>query len=204
MSRANANELLDTRGFFCPTPLILVSRRLKRLPPGAKVKVLSDDKGFANDIQDWARATGNRLLRLEERQGCFEAILERGTGFKGQNLWEKISFLALGVKLHIFKILVSLLPFKKPNYLLTFISVPEGLKADEWLKEKGITDYVLLPVPREIYPHCGVVIGTKTKEVAEDIYKLLKSHKFAVEDLHLVDRRKTYPKIELPSEHDRG
>lgn len=67
-------------------------------------------------------------------------------------MWEKIKFISLGIKLHIIQHILDLLPSKKPKYLITFVSIAEGLRADKWLKERGIDDYVLLPVPDEIYP----------------------------------------------------
>ncbi|MGC9007182.1 MAG: sulfurtransferase TusA family protein [Sulfurihydrogenibium sp.] len=188
-------ETVDTRGLFCPLPLTLVSRKLKEIPVGARLKVLADDKAFKKDIEIWSFETGNKLIEFKEENNYYVAIIERGKGFKGESIIDKIKFISLGVKLHFIKHLLDLVPFNKPKYLLTFVSVAEGIRADKFLKEKNINNYIMLPVPKEIYPHCGLVFGFKSKEDALRIYDLLKENKFAVEDIHLIDKEKKYPKI---------
>ncbi|GAB6072173.1 sulfurtransferase TusA family protein [Venenivibrio stagnispumantis] len=190
---------VDTRGLFCPLPLTIVSKNLKEIPVGERLKILADDKAFKKDIEIWAYETGNKLLEFKEENGYYVAIIERGKGFKGENIIDKIKFISLGVKLHFIKHLLDLFPPKKPKYLLTFVSVAEGLRADKWLKEeKNVNNkYILLPVPKEIYPHCGLVFGFLNKEDAINIYNLLKENKFAVEDIHIVDKDKKYPVLKI-------
>lgn len=188
-------ETIDTRGLFCPLPLTFVSRKLKEITVGERLKVLADDKAFKKDIEIWAFETGNKLIEFKEENGYYVAIIERGKGFKGENLWDKIKFISLGVKLHFTKHLLDLIPFNKPKYLITFVSVSEGLRTDKFLKERNINSYIMLPVPKEIYPHCGLVFALKSKEEALKIYNLLKENKFAVEDVHEIDKQKKYPKI---------
>lgn len=191
-------EIVDTRGLFCPLPLTMVSKRLKDIPVGERIKVLADDKAFKKDIEVWSYETGNKLIEFKEENGYYVAIVERGKGFKGENVWDKIKFISLGVKLHIIKHLLDFLPSKKPKYLITFVSVAEGLRANNFLMEKSLNnDYVMLPVPKEIYPHCGLVFGFRSKDDATKIYNLLKESKFAVEDIHMVDKEKKYPKVEV-------
>lgn len=191
-------ETVDTRGLFCPLPLTIVSRKLKDVPVGERIKVLADDKAFKKDIEIWSYETGNKLVEFKEENGYYVAIVERGKGFKGEKIWDKIKFISLGVKLHIIQHLLDLLPSKKPKYLLTFVSVAEGIRANKFLMEKRMnSSYVMLPVPREIYPYCGLVFGFRSKDDAMEIYRFLKENKFAVEDIHIVDREKKYPKIEV-------
>ena len=191
-------QKVDTRGLFCPLPLTLVSRKLKEIPVGEKLMVLADDKAFKKDVEIWCYETGNKLIEFKEENGTYIAIIERRTGFKGENIWDKVKFISLGVKLHIKKHLIDLIPFNKPKYLLTFVSVAEGIRANKFLEGKGLNkDYVMLPVPKEIYPHCGLVFAFKNLEKAKQIYSLLKENKFAVEDIHQIDKAKRYPKVEL-------
>ena len=188
---------VDTRGLFCPLPLTLVSRKLKEIPVGEKLKVLADDKAFKKDVEIWCYETGNKLVEFKEENGTYIAIIERGTGFKGESIWDKIKFVSLGVKLHIKKHLIDIIPFNKPKYLITFVSVAEGIRANNFLREKGLDkNYVMLPVPKEIYPHCGLVFAFKNLDDAKQIYSFLKENKFAVEDIHKIDKNKKYPKVE--------
>jgi len=191
-------KIVDTRGLFCPLPLTIVSKELKNIPVGEKIKVLADDKAFKKDISIWAFETGNKLIEFKEENGNYIAIIERGKGFKGENIIDKLKFIFLGIKLHIKKHLLDIFFTKKPEYLITFVSVAEGLRADKWLKEKKLDrKYVMLPVPKEIYPHCGLVFGVKKEEDAIGLYNLLKENKFAVEDVHIADKKRKYPKLEV-------
>ena len=187
---------LDVRGLFCPLPLTYISRELKNIPVGERLKVIADDKAFGKDVKIWAFESGNKLVELKKENGYYIAIIERGEGFHGESLLEKIKFISVGIKLHILQYLLKLFR-KEPKYLITFVSIPEGFRADKWLKKKGIKDYVVLPVPDEIYPYCGLVFGFKNQKRAIEIYNLLKENNFAVEDIHIVDKERKYPKLEL-------
>lgn len=103
LSANNNIPIIDTRGLFCPLPLTLVSRKLKEIPVGGRLKVLADDKAFKKDIEVWAYETGNKLAEFKEENGYFVVIIERGKGFKGESIIDKIKFISLGVKLHFIK-----------------------------------------------------------------------------------------------------
>ncbi len=184
---------VDTRGMFCPTPLISVSKELKNISVGERLKVLADDKAFKKDIKIWCHDTGNRLISLEEDNGIITAVIERGTGWHGDTLFEKLKFYAIGVKLHLYDYFFRVFRSAGPKYIITFMSIPEGFRAIEFLKEKGVNDFITLPVPDEIYEFCGVVIGFKNKERVVEIYNFLKDNNFGVENIHIVDRERKYP-----------
>ena len=184
---------VDTRGMFCPTPLIFVSKELKNIPVGKRLKVLADDKAFKKDIKIWCHDTGNKLISLEENNGIITAVIERGKGWHGDTMFEKLKFYAIGVKLHMYDYFFRVFKSAGPKYIITFMSIPEGFRAIDFLKEKGIDDFVTLPVPDEIYEFCGVVIGFKSKERAVQVYNFLKDHSFGVENIHIVDRKRKYP-----------
>ncbi len=187
-------ETVDTRGLFCPLPLTLVSRKLKDLPAGEKLMVMADDKAFKKDIEVWSSESGNKLLEFKEENGYYVAIIERGKGFKGEKLIDKAKFIALGVKLHLIKHTIDIIPFKKPKYLITFVSVSEGVRADNFLHQQNIDSYIKLPVPKEIYPHCGIVFGFYKKDKAFETFEYLKKNKYAVEDVYEI-KKGAYPKL---------
>ncbi|NPA17264.1 MAG: DUF3343 domain-containing protein [Aquificae bacterium] len=184
---------VDTRGMFCPTPLIFVSKELKHIPVGSRLKVLADDKAFKKDIKIWCHDTGNKLVSLTENNGVITAVIERGKGWHGDTLFEKLKFYAIGVKLHLYDYFYRVFKSAGPRYIITFMSIPEGFRAIEFLEKQGITDFVTLPVPDEIYEYCGVVIGFRDKNRAVEIFNLLKENKFGVENIHIVDRERKYP-----------
>jgi len=187
---------IDTRGLFCPLPITFVSRKLRHMQEGAHAEIFADDRSFKRDLESWCLETGNRLVDFKEGDGCYRALIQRGSGFHGDALREKIDFLLLGVKVHITQLVTRIIPGLTPKYLITFVSIGEGQRAQRFLKEHEFSNYRLLPVPDEIYPHCGLVFGTINKETALRIFKVLRDASYAVEDIHRIDRAKTYPKLD--------
>lgn len=53
--------ILDTRGFFCPVPVIKTSEALKNLDSGAVVEVISDDPAIEMDLPAWCQSTGHTI-----------------------------------------------------------------------------------------------------------------------------------------------
>jgi len=68
---------LDTRGLFCPMPIIKLAELVKTLKPGARVEILSDDPGIQEDLPAWCKSHGHGLVGLEEdERGDFAGTLE--------------------------------------------------------------------------------------------------------------------------------
>lgn len=188
---------LNLKGLFCPSPLVHLSRELNKIKIGETLKVIADAPNFDKDLKIWCHQTGNKLLSLEKRNNEYIAVIQRGKGWHGDSFLEKVKFYAIGIKLHFIMYLLEIFKQKKPKYLITFISIPEGFRAIEYLEKKGINDFITLPVPNEIYEYCGVVIGFKSKDRVIEIYKLLQSEGFGVQDIHIVDKDKNYPILNI-------
>lgn len=74
----HADISLDLRGLRCPLPLMELGLAMERLQPGQRCAALADDPGLADDLEDWCRATGHRLLRREAVGGAgLSVLLER-------------------------------------------------------------------------------------------------------------------------------
>ncbi len=63
-----ADERLDTLGYFCPMPIIMTSKKIKQLNLGQVLEVLSDDEGIKKDMPAWCQTTGHEMVGLEEEQ----------------------------------------------------------------------------------------------------------------------------------------
>jgi TusA-related sulfurtransferase len=183
---------IDTSGYCCPINLAMVSRKLNGLEIGDTLEIISDDPEFKKQIKTWSYETGNQLIDFKQKDDTCITRLRKGAGFKAETLVENLKFFALGIKLHFIKTLLQIIPLKKIQYLVTFVSVAEGLRAQGWLQEKEIKNYVSLPVPNNITRHCGLVFGFKNKNEAVKIFKLLDEAKFAVEDIYFEDEDKSY------------
>lgn len=188
----NKTTTIDTCGYSCPINLAMVSRKLKSLEIGDTLEVIFDEPEFKKQIKTWSYETGNQLIDFKQQENSCITRLRKGSGFKADTLIENIKFVALGVKLHFIRTLLKIIPLKKIQYLVTFVSVAEGLRAQGWLQEREIKNYITLPVPKDITKHCGLVFGFQNKRDAIKIFKLLDESKFAVEDIYFEDKDKSY------------
>ncbi|CAK7001099.1 FAD-dependent oxidoreductase [Tissierella sp.] len=75
---------LNACGLSCPGPIMQVSEKIKTIDEGDKLEVMSTDPGFINDIAAWCKNTGNILIRTEEGDKKFVALIEKGSKIKGQ------------------------------------------------------------------------------------------------------------------------
>ena len=57
---------LDTRGTYCPRPVIDTDAAMRQLGAGEVLEVLADDVGVKLDLPAWCRMTGNTLLRQQD------------------------------------------------------------------------------------------------------------------------------------------
>jgi len=58
--------ILDARGLICPMPVIRTQDRVKTLPSGAVLEILSTDRGALHDIPAWCRVNGHEVLETEQ------------------------------------------------------------------------------------------------------------------------------------------
>ena len=86
---------------------------------------------------------------------------------EAKSFGEKLFFIATGVRLHAKEFFLRATGlFKRYEYCIAFPSIPEGLKAEKYLKE---FEAVSIPIPDEIFEGCGV--GVLVRE--EDLERLL-------------------------------
>ncbi|WP_457679776.1 DUF3343 domain-containing protein [Thermovibrio sp.] len=91
---------------------------------------------------------------------------------EAKSLTEKVFFIATGVRLHAKEYFLRLTGlFKKYRFCLSFPTIPEGLKAEKYLK--GL-DAVSVPIPDEIFEGCGVGILVKDEENLRELLKRFK------------------------------
>jgi TusA-related sulfurtransferase len=188
--------VIDTRGYSCPIPLAMVSRKMHSLKEGETLEVLFDDAAFRKELEAWCAETGNAFIDHENEETAFRAVVGKGAGFRKKGMQASIKFILLGVKLHFAKIILQILPMKRINFLITFVSIPEGLRADRWLEERGEKKHVALPVPADITAHCGVVLGFSRRDEAEQAYRLLLDNRFAAEDVYRIEKASGASKLD--------
>ena len=59
---------LDARGLLCPLPVLKVQKRMRALPKGEVLSVLTDDPAAAIDVPHYCAESGNELVTAEDHQ----------------------------------------------------------------------------------------------------------------------------------------
>jgi tRNA 2-thiouridine synthesizing protein A len=59
--------VVDTRGLFCPLPIIRASETARNLESGSMIEVIADDPAVEFDMPAWCASTGHAIhLVLKE------------------------------------------------------------------------------------------------------------------------------------------
>jgi len=69
--------VLDTRGTFCPIPIIKTSEALRNLHSGSLLEVISDDPAIEHDLPAWCRSTGHAIRSVRRDGRDFHYIVEK-------------------------------------------------------------------------------------------------------------------------------
>lgn len=69
---------IDARGLKCPLPVLKMEAMLRRMAPGARLRIAADDPLAAVDIPHFAIAGGHACERLEEQSGLCVFLVTRG------------------------------------------------------------------------------------------------------------------------------
>ena len=71
---------LDVIGLFCPLPILLAAREMRKLQPGDLLEVVGDDPGIREDMPVWCERAGHRLVEMEDEEGKIRSLVEKGPG----------------------------------------------------------------------------------------------------------------------------
>lgn len=69
MSELAVKLELDCRGLNCPMPILKTKKSIEGLASGEILKMISTDPGSANDMEAWAKRTGNSIVKYEKNGG---------------------------------------------------------------------------------------------------------------------------------------
>jgi hypothetical protein len=173
-------ELSFSKPLRLPNDLALISRRVKGLKPGGRLSVALPTERDAEAVARWCAQTGNRFFKKNSPASRGLLIeIERGKGFHGCSVGQKLSFYAWGVKLHAKELFLKAAG-RYPPYLFNFISLEEGLRGINRLKTLGV-EFEVLPSPKEVEGYCGFAAGFKDLETCEESFKKLLSEGVGVE-----------------------
>lgn len=66
---------LDTRGLFCPVPIIKTSEAIRNMESGCVLEVISDDPAIEYDLPAWCKSTGNIIKAVAKEGGVYRYFI---------------------------------------------------------------------------------------------------------------------------------
>lgn len=76
-SKAEVDCILDTRGLFCPEPVMLLHKKIRELKAGETVSVLATDPSTSRDIPKFCHFLGHELLGSSEQGKEFHYLIRK-------------------------------------------------------------------------------------------------------------------------------
>ena len=97
----------------------------------------------------------------------------------------ELKYVPAGIRLHIKELIYKFTNNLNEKYYISFIDIPEGLKAEKILKQNNI-EFKSIPVPDDIFEMCGVAIVVNEYK---NIAKLLKENNIEIEVFEYKDNK---------------
>lgn len=72
------DRTLDAIGLYCPVPILKTREEIEELSKGQVLEVLADDPAAEEDIERWAKRTGNEVLRVEKKDAMLRIFVRKG------------------------------------------------------------------------------------------------------------------------------
>ncbi|HEX7183307.1 MAG TPA: sulfurtransferase TusA family protein [Thermoanaerobaculia bacterium] len=69
---------LNVTGTFCPLPILLSAREMRKLQPGDLLEIVGDDPTILEDMPVWCERAGHRLIEMVEENGRIRSLVEKG------------------------------------------------------------------------------------------------------------------------------
>jgi len=72
-----ADITVDALGLYCPMPIIMTAKEIKKIAVGRVLAVKSDDAGIEADLPAWCKTTGNELIALTHEGPVYTGLVRR-------------------------------------------------------------------------------------------------------------------------------
>ncbi len=77
MTETIPDDRLNVRGECCPYPLLLTKKRVESLKSGQILEITADDPVAPQNIDSWAKKSGNKLLSVRKEGNIFIILVQR-------------------------------------------------------------------------------------------------------------------------------
>jgi len=68
---------VDALGLYCPMPIVMMSKEIKKIDVGQVLAVLADDPGIEADLPAWCNTTGHKMLDLKVEGKVYTGLVRR-------------------------------------------------------------------------------------------------------------------------------
>ena len=69
---------IDTRGLWCPEPLILVRNRVREMEKGEQIHIRATDPSTHRDFTNFCRFMGHKLIKATQDEDELQFVIEKG------------------------------------------------------------------------------------------------------------------------------
>lgn len=69
---------VDTRGLWCPEPLIIVRNKVREMASGDELFIQATDPSTHRDFTNFCKFMGHELVKATENEGVFEFVIRKG------------------------------------------------------------------------------------------------------------------------------
>ncbi len=71
------DKTIDCIGLYCPEPLFQTREGIDAIEPGQILEVLADDPAAEEDLQRFAKRSGQEVLKIEKNNGNLRILLKK-------------------------------------------------------------------------------------------------------------------------------
>lgn len=73
----SADKTIDCKGMSCPEPILHTKMAINELDSGQILEMFATDPGSVNDMDAWAKRTGNPILETNEKDGVYQFFVKK-------------------------------------------------------------------------------------------------------------------------------
>ena len=78
MTNIKASHWLDTKGLYCPEPVMMLHTKIDELATGDVLEVVATDPSTKRDIPKFCGFLGHELIEQSERESNYYYLIKKG------------------------------------------------------------------------------------------------------------------------------
>ena len=72
-----AHKTLDCIGLYCPIPVLKTREEIDKIAVGEILEVLADDPAAEPDLNEWAKRTGQKILKIDKTSEGLKFLIQK-------------------------------------------------------------------------------------------------------------------------------